>query len=126
MATTRDCTTRPVTFYIKDVRRNSETHDWDAYVIVGGEEQYVGSREYSWDAEALCNTYVHEQLMRRPPLDAAPDAESEPPTPTPSLPSASTPPRSRALQNCRRFSTLPALTVPGAWGHTRTTLCRSG
>ena len=64
MATISDCTTRPVTFSIKDVRRNSETHDWDAYVIVGGEEHYVGSREYSWDAEALCGTYVYEQLMR--------------------------------------------------------------
>ena len=53
-----------------------DAHDWDAYVIVGGEEQYVGSREYSWDAEALCDTYVHEQLMRRPPLDAAPDADT--------------------------------------------------
>lgn len=124
MATTRDCTTRLVTFYIKDVRRNPETHDWDAYVIVGGEEHYIGSREYSWDAEALCDTYVHDQLMRRPPFDAAPDAESEASTSASSLPSASAlRARSIALQSCRRFSTPPALIVPRAWGHAASWRC---
>jgi hypothetical protein len=122
MATTRDCTTSPATHSIKDVRRNPETHDWDAYVIVDSEEIYLGSRHSSWDAEALCDTYVYELLLRLPALDAAPDVQSEPPP----LPTTRPPARSTALQTCRRFSTPPALTVPRAWADTRTSLCHSG
>lgn len=33
MATDRNSTTLPITSYIKDMRRNRETRDWDAYVI---------------------------------------------------------------------------------------------
>jgi hypothetical protein len=45
--------------YVKDVRRNKDTRDWDAYVsIAGSEPQYLGSRRRSWEAETLCDTYV--------------------------------------------------------------------
>jgi hypothetical protein len=112
-----------ITAYTKDVRRNSETHDFDAYVICPDHtEIYLGSRDSSWDAEALCDTYVYEQLLRLPALDAAPDAEAEPPL----IPTTHPLARSTALQTCRRFSTPPALTVPRAWADTRTTLCHSG
>lgn len=54
--------------YIKDVRRNRETRDWDAYVtIVATDEKiYLGSRERSWDAERLCDDYVYNQLNYPP------------------------------------------------------------
>lgn len=52
--------------YVKDVRRNPETRDWDAYVIIDGVEEYLGSRGRSWEAEALCDQYVRGQLERQP------------------------------------------------------------
>lgn len=56
--------------YIKDVRRNAATRDWDAYVIADGAEVYLGSRQYQWDAETLCNEYVYRQLMHEPIAEA--------------------------------------------------------
>ena len=61
MATTPKFTTGSVD-YVKDVRRNKANRDWDAYILINGEEQYLGSRDRSWDAEQLCDAYVNEQL----------------------------------------------------------------
>jgi hypothetical protein len=60
-----------ITQYIKDVRRNRETRDWDAYVILNDKEEYLGSRQFHFDAETLCDRYVYEQLMRQPALREA-------------------------------------------------------
>lgn len=76
----------PVT-YVKDVRRNRESRDWDAYVTIAAtnERIYLGSRNRSWDAERLCDDYVAAQLTHQPAtLDNAPvtfnvDTESDPP-----------------------------------------------
>lgn len=67
MATTMDSTTPRSLEYVKDVRRNPETRDWDAYVIVGDEENYIGSRPRSWQAEALCDEYAGNLLRQLPP-----------------------------------------------------------
>lgn len=62
--TTPKFTTSPVD-YIKDVRRNRANRDWDAYVIIGGETLYLGSRDTVQDAERLCDDYVYSQLARQ-------------------------------------------------------------
>lgn len=61
-------TTNEVTapIFVKDVRRNKETRDWDAFVTCDGNEIYLGSCQWSWDAEAICDEYVHQQLMSLP------------------------------------------------------------
>jgi hypothetical protein len=67
MATTAHCTPFPATSYVKDIRRNGDTRDWDAFVIHSdGEEVYLGSRELSWDAEALCDQYVYDLVISQP------------------------------------------------------------
>lgn len=59
--------------YIKDVRRNKANRDWDAFVVINGEECYLGSRDRSWDAEQLCDAYVYDQLARQ--VQPTPDPE---------------------------------------------------
>ncbi len=70
MATTPKCTTGPVD-YIKDVRRNKANRDWDAYITIGGETIYLGSRDRLLDAEHLCDDYVYNQLAQLPKAVAA-------------------------------------------------------
>lgn len=85
MATTPKSTTGSVD-YVKDVRRNRESRDWDAYVTIAAtnEQIYLGSRDRSWDAERLCDDYVSAQLTHQPvTLDNAlvtfdVDTESDP------------------------------------------------
>jgi ATP-dependent protease HslVU (ClpYQ) peptidase subunit len=62
---------RVVTQFVKEVRRDSETRDWNAYIVINDEEIYLGSRQYRFDAETLCDEYVHDQLMRQPAQKAA-------------------------------------------------------
>lgn len=50
--------------YIKDVRRNRETRDWDAYITFGGVTQYLGSRETRLQAEQLVDAFAYELLRR--------------------------------------------------------------
>ena len=49
--------------YVKEVRRNRETRDWDAYVTIGSVRQYIGSRRSPQEAESLCDQYVYELLQ---------------------------------------------------------------
>jgi hypothetical protein len=56
--------------YVKDVRRNPETRDWDAYIVIDGVEEYLGSRGRSWEAESLCDQYVYAQMDRQPIVTA--------------------------------------------------------
>lgn len=80
MSTTTQFTTSPVDF-IKDVRRNKENRDWDAFIkiIATGEEIYIGSGDRSWDAEKLCDEYVFNQLVRSLPVEEEPEPEPTPP-----------------------------------------------
>lgn len=59
---------QPPIAYVKEVRRNRATRDWDAYVTISatGERIHLGSRNRSWDAERLCDDYVHAQLTHQP------------------------------------------------------------
>lgn len=49
--------------YVKDVRRNRETREWDAFVTIDGNEEYIGSRRTSQEAESLVDQYVYELLQ---------------------------------------------------------------
>jgi hypothetical protein len=66
-----DTPMRVVTQFVKDVRYNRENRDWDAFVVYAGNEEYIGSRRLFFDAETLCDEYVHDQLMRQPARKAA-------------------------------------------------------
>jgi len=49
----------------KDVRFNGS--DYDAFIIhPDGREQYLGSRQWSWDAYALCDEWMLKELQQRP------------------------------------------------------------
>lgn len=50
--------------YIKDVRRNRETRDWDAYITIEGITQYLGSRANRMQAERLVDDFAYELLRR--------------------------------------------------------------
>jgi hypothetical protein len=60
-----------ITQFVKEVRRDTETRDWSAYIVIDDEEIYLGSRQFHFDAETLCDRYVYEQLMRQPALREA-------------------------------------------------------
>lgn len=51
--------------YTKDTRRNRDTKDWDAYVVVAGKAEYLGSRRTQGAAEILCDQYVSELLRQQ-------------------------------------------------------------
>ncbi len=68
-----EMTLRPITSYVKDVRRNRETWAWDAYVVIDNAAIYLGSRQYSWDAESLCDEYVYAQFQQQPRVVAETD-----------------------------------------------------
>jgi hypothetical protein len=71
-------TINSITGFVKDVRRNRETRDFDAYVICPDQEEiYLGSRARSWDAEQLCDEYTYAQLQHQPvAVEAVDDAET--------------------------------------------------
>lgn len=50
--------------YIKDVRRNRETRDWDAFITIEGITQYLGSRATRIQAERLVDEFAYELLRK--------------------------------------------------------------
>lgn len=68
----------PAPLPTKDVRRNRDTKDFDAYLIFSdGTEAYLGSRARSWDAEELCNQALFE-IIKRQPVVAPEEVETLP------------------------------------------------
>lgn len=60
----------PAPLPTKDVRRNRETRDFDAYLIhADGTDQYLGSRNTKPEAEELCDQTVYDLLMTRPVVE---------------------------------------------------------
>lgn len=54
--------TTPPIDYVKDIRRNKETRDWDAYItyMATGKSEYLGSEPRRQDAESLVDHHVYQ------------------------------------------------------------------
>ena len=59
-------TTLPV-LYIKDIRRNRDSRDWDAYICWADRDltEYVGSADTYTQAEAIVEAYAYDILSRQ-------------------------------------------------------------